>query len=172
MPNRAEPTYFPFAPTTWDGVKVEQHSAAFSAGPCPFAMLGLLRVARNAIWPHPFKFTLEYAESNDSGSNPIVDMIRAHCPDLSGANAPPQPTRWLPSGHAQTMYSAVGDFSVVDEVEYKRKVFLTPDGGTVAVDIGRLCYLYSSSFACDKRGPGRRFGADRGHSSRPDGWIL
>lgn len=99
-------------------------------------MASLLGSLRNAVWPQPFRFVLEYKEAPSTSASPVAELIHAHCPHLTGALTPPYPTRWLPSGHLQTVYSAAGDFSKVDCVEYKRKVFLTPDGGTVALDIG------------------------------------
>ncbi|KAI3627483.1 hypothetical protein GLX27_000850 [Malassezia furfur] len=98
-------------------------------------MASLLGSLRNAVWPQPFRFVLEYKEAPSTSASPVAELIHAHCPHLTGALTPPYPTRWLPSGHLQTVYSAAGDFSKVDCVEYKRKVFLTPDGGTVALDI-------------------------------------
>lgn len=98
-------------------------------------MTSLLGALRNTVWPQPFRFILEYKEAPSTSGSPVAELIHAHCPHLSGAQTPPYPTRWLPSGHLQTVYSAAGDFSKVDRVEYKRKVFLTPDGGTVALDI-------------------------------------
>lgn len=97
-------------------------------------MLGLLHYAKNTLLPGQFRFLLEYAE--EQGRNPIYDLIQRQCPHLTGDGDIPKATRWLASGHLQTVYSVLGDFSRVDEVEYKRKVFLTPDGGTVALDIG------------------------------------
>ncbi|WFC94084.1 hypothetical protein MBRA1_000714 [Malassezia brasiliensis] len=98
-------------------------------------MTSLLGALRNAVWPQPFRFILEYKEAPSTSASPVAELIHAHCPHLSGAQTPPHPSRLLPSGHLQTVYSAAGDFSKVDCVEYKRKVFLTPDGGTVALDI-------------------------------------
>ncbi|WFD42160.1 hypothetical protein MPSI1_000799 [Malassezia psittaci] len=98
-------------------------------------MLGFLYALRNTIWPASFSFKLEYGNSGGSSRNSVAEMIQSYCPSLSGMANIPSPTRWLPSGHFQTLYSAIGNFSKVDHVNYKRKVFLTPDGGTVAMDI-------------------------------------
>ncbi|WVR06945.1 hypothetical protein IAU60_003981 [Kwoniella sp. DSM 27419] len=42
---------------------------------------------------------------------------------------------WLPNGHLQTIYSALGDFAKDDPVTYERCLLLLPDGGTVGIDI-------------------------------------
>ncbi|WVQ81757.1 hypothetical protein IAT38_003882 [Cryptococcus sp. DSM 104549] len=42
---------------------------------------------------------------------------------------------WLPNGHAQTIYSAIADFSMDDHVTYQRQLLRVPDGGTIGVDI-------------------------------------
>lgn len=93
-------------------------------------MLGLMGAARNALLPRKFRFILEYA---DMEPNPLVDMISRSCPSLCGSQAATA-TRWLPSGHAQTVWSSVADFSGVDQVEYKRKVIMVPDGGILSID--------------------------------------
>ncbi|PWN50826.1 hypothetical protein IE53DRAFT_386855 [Violaceomyces palustris] len=66
---------------------------------------------------------------------PIQSLLQS-CPSLDpkGSSAY-RPTPWLTTGHLQTIYSAVGDFTKVDPVTYKRRVILTPDGGTIALDI-------------------------------------
>ncbi|WVQ99593.1 hypothetical protein IAU59_006729 [Kwoniella sp. CBS 9459] len=42
---------------------------------------------------------------------------------------------WLPNGHAQTMYSALANFSADDHVSYERKLLQLPDGGTIGIDV-------------------------------------
>ncbi|WVF71276.1 hypothetical protein IAT40_006079 [Kwoniella sp. CBS 6097] len=42
---------------------------------------------------------------------------------------------WLPNGHAQTIYSALADFSADDHVSYDRKLLQLPDDGTIGIDI-------------------------------------
>ena len=94
-------------------------------------MFGMMGMARNALLPRKFRFIIEYA---DSEPNAIVEMISRSCPSLCGAQAATA-TRWLPSGHAQTIWSSVADFSEVDKVEYKRKVIMVPDGGILSIDM-------------------------------------
>ena len=91
-------------------------------------------VARNALLPRPFDFVLEYSEGT---VNALATLLRQKCPSLAGTNQA-WPTRWLPSGHMQTVWSAVADFTNVDKVEYKRKVIMTPDGGLISLDIAPL----------------------------------
>ncbi|WFD25191.1 hypothetical protein MNAN1_000157 [Malassezia nana] len=93
-------------------------------------MLGLIGVARNMLLPRKFRFILEYA---DGEPNAIVDMIGRSCPSLCGSTAATA-AWWLPSGHAQTIWSSIADFSNVDRVEYKRKVIMVPDGGIISID--------------------------------------
>ncbi|RXK38700.1 hypothetical protein M231_04010 [Tremella mesenterica] len=38
------------------------------------------------------------------------------------------------SGHFQTIYSVIGDFTKVDKVEYRRTYLRVPDGGTMSLD--------------------------------------
>nr|XP_018262890.1 anon-23da protein [Kwoniella dejecticola CBS 10117]OBR85048.1 anon-23da protein [Kwoniella dejecticola CBS 10117] len=42
---------------------------------------------------------------------------------------------WLPNGHAQTIYSAMADFSKDDQITYQRQLLRVPDGGTIGLDI-------------------------------------
>lgn len=42
--------------------------------------------------------------------------------------------RWLNTGHLQTIYSAIGDFSLVDKITYTRTLLRTNDGGTIGLD--------------------------------------
>ncbi|ORY20635.1 alpha/beta hydrolase protein [Naematelia encephala] len=42
---------------------------------------------------------------------------------------------WLPNGHAQTIYSAMADFSMDDHVTYHRQLLRLPDGGTIGIDV-------------------------------------
>ncbi|WFD35696.1 hypothetical protein MCUN1_002557 [Malassezia cuniculi] len=93
---------------------------------------GLLGAARNTVLPPSYHFKLDYAASH-AGTQAFVDMLLEKCPSLASSNA--RPSRLLPSGMLQTVYAGMADFSDVDQVEYVRKVFLTPDGGTVALDI-------------------------------------
>lgn len=95
-------------------------------------MFGLLDLARNVVLPRSFQFRLSYSNLSD-GTNPLVELLKAQCPHLTGKETA-SPSRCLPSGHLQTIYSALGDFSSVDKVDYKRKVILVPDGGTISLD--------------------------------------
>jgi uncharacterized protein len=47
-------------------------------------------------------------------------LIDEHCPSLKKEFNPPW---WLNSGHLQTLYSIVGDFTKVDKVIYERYVY-------------------------------------------------
>ncbi|KAF8342246.1 AB-hydrolase YheT [Cantharellus anzutake] len=42
---------------------------------------------------------------------------------------------WLPNGHSQTCYAAVGDFTKTDQILYERTLLRTPDGGTLGLDM-------------------------------------
>ncbi|PLW07862.1 hypothetical protein PCASD_13110 [Puccinia coronata f. sp. avenae] len=69
-----------------------------------------------------------------SSQETIRTLIHKHCPSLAGNSASFWPTPWLFSGHLQTIYSAFGDFSKIDQVEYERRVIKVPDGGQIALD--------------------------------------
>ncbi|KAI0325714.1 AB-hydrolase YheT [Cubamyces sp. BRFM 1775] len=70
----------------------------------------------------------------------LVQLVRDKVPAL-GPDAKFDGVWWLPGGHAQTIYSTIGNFSKVDPVVYERRpwcfrVFLQlPDKGIVAVDV-------------------------------------
>ncbi|KAA1077204.1 hypothetical protein PGTUg99_006307 [Puccinia graminis f. sp. tritici] len=75
--------------------------------------------------------------------SPIIDqtnqhslrsIIHKHCPSLVGPRAYFSPTPWLFSGHLQTIYSAFGNFTKIDQVEYERRIIRVPDGGQIALD--------------------------------------
>ncbi|WFD07662.1 hypothetical protein MVES1_003031 [Malassezia vespertilionis] len=97
-------------------------------------MASIFGTLRNLAYPQKLTFAFEYAGVANGASNAVFDAIIAQCPSLVGTNQPHM-SRRLPTGHLQTVYSAAADFSTIDQVQYKRKVFLTPDGGTIAVDI-------------------------------------
>jgi len=71
---------------------------------------------------------------NPLSKESIRSVVINHCPSLVGPSATFSPTPWLFSGHLQTIYSAVGDFTKVDQVEYERRIIKVPDGGQIALD--------------------------------------
>ena len=99
------------------------------------AMLGgLLSTVHRTVLPPTFRFKLE---CDDLNKNALVSLIREHCPSISGARTAKQ-TRWLPSGHLQTLYTSASNAMQVEDVDFKRKVFLAPDGGTISMDIAPI----------------------------------
>ncbi|KAI9064335.1 AB-hydrolase YheT [Trametes sanguinea] len=62
----------------------------------------------------------------------LRDFVRFRCPSLLKEF---RPAWWLRSGHLQTAYCVVGDFSKIDKVEYDRKLLRTLDGGTIGIDL-------------------------------------
>ncbi|KAJ9480324.1 Monoacylglycerol lipase [Pseudozyma hubeiensis] len=103
------------------------------------------RTILSPVAPHSlFAVNVEYykpassssSKTSPSSSSPTIESLLAATETLNPAKNPTfKPTAWLSTGHLQTIYSAVGNFSQIDAVEYKRRVFLTPDGGTVGLDI-------------------------------------
>jgi len=68
------------------------------------------------------------------GASVAVDLrkfLETRCPSLF---KPFRPAWWLRSGHLQTLYCVLGDFSKIDKVEYDRKLLKTVDGGTLGLD--------------------------------------
>jgi len=66
----------------------------------------------------------------------LYDVLRDGCPSLVGHRAWYSPSFWLcHSGHFQTAYSALGDYTKVYRIEYERKFLNVPDGGTICIDI-------------------------------------
>ncbi|OBZ75228.1 Abhydrolase domain-containing protein [Grifola frondosa] len=59
-------------------------------------------------------------------------LVEARCPSLFQNF---RPAWWLFSGHLQTAYCVLGDFSRIDKVEYDRTLLRTLDGGTIGIDI-------------------------------------
>ncbi|KAI0374786.1 AB-hydrolase YheT [Pilatotrama ljubarskyi] len=76
--------------------------------------------------------------ARSSGSSKAVervtlrDFIQLRCPSLFTQF---RPAWWLRSGHMQTAYCVLGDFSRIDKVEYDRKLLRTLDGGTIGIDL-------------------------------------
>ncbi|KAI0065353.1 AB-hydrolase YheT [Artomyces pyxidatus] len=58
-------------------------------------------------------------------------LLQSHCPSLFQKF---RPAWWLSSGHLQTGYAVVGDFSKVDKVVYDRTLLELKDGGTLGLD--------------------------------------
>ncbi|KAF8136337.1 AB-hydrolase YheT [Boletus edulis] len=61
----------------------------------------------------------------------LQELVEKRCPSLHSKF---RPAWWLPSGHMQTLYSVVGDFSHRDKVNYKRTFLRLKDGGTLGLD--------------------------------------
>jgi acetyl esterase/lipase len=61
--------------------------------------------------------------------------IIQQCSSLWGPSATYTPSPHLPTGHAQTIYSAGADTVMQDVVHYKRRVILVPDGGIITLDV-------------------------------------
>lgn len=95
---------------------------------------GLLSTVHRTLLPPAFRFNLE---CNGANENQLISLIREHCPSISGAKTGKQ-TRWLPSGHLQTLYTSASNAMQVEDVDFKRKVFMAPDGGTISMDIAPI----------------------------------
>ena len=110
------------------------------------------RTVLSPVAPHRlFSVRVEHAQPGSSSSTkdsdngaaaaaaaaaPTPASLISACPNLDPAqSAQFKPTPWLASGHLQTVYSAAASFAHVDPVTYKRRVFIVPDGGTIALDI-------------------------------------
>ncbi|TFY51921.1 hypothetical protein EVJ58_g10305 [Rhodofomes roseus] len=74
---------------------------------------------------------LQSSGSTETKVETLGSLIEHRCPSLSRHF---KPIWWLFSGHLQTAYSVVGDFSKVDTVEYERTLLRTLDGGTLGLD--------------------------------------
>ncbi|CBQ72759.1 conserved hypothetical protein [Sporisorium reilianum SRZ2] len=88
--------------------------------------------------PHSlFAVNVEYHKpASTTNTSPSIESLLAATETLNPAKNPTfRPTPWLSTGHLQTIYSAVANFSTIDAVEFQRRVFLTPDGGTIGLDI-------------------------------------
>ncbi|KAJ7475904.1 AB-hydrolase YheT [Mycena latifolia] len=61
----------------------------------------------------------------------LRELVESRCTSLSSKY---RPVWWLFNGHAQTLYSLVGDFTKVDQVWYQRQLLRLLDGGTLGLD--------------------------------------
>ncbi|PCH35623.1 AB-hydrolase YheT [Wolfiporia cocos MD-104 SS10] len=112
-----------------------------------FIVLGIvpaaLAILLNLFFSRYFRPKLYFAESpvsvtvkDSPGSKKtkqesLRTFIETRCPSLLREF---RPVWWLFSGHLQTGYSVVGDFTKVDKVEYERTSLRTVDGGTLGLD--------------------------------------
>lgn len=82
----------------------------------------------------------EHSHSTRAPSAPFLpssclpELIQ-QCPSLWGPAASYLPSPHLPSGHMQTIYSAGANTVMQDQVHYKRRVIMAPDGGIISLDI-------------------------------------
>lgn len=70
--------------------------------------LSVLTVASRRLDEHDWVSFQTFLETN------VPSLFRAYLP-----------ARWLPNGHAQTIYTATGDFTKVDQIQYERYAYLT-----------------------------------------------
>ena len=71
---------------------------------------------------------LHYQQSSSDDKTSLIETLLSQCPSLYGSKAWYSPSWWMfGSGNLQTAYSAMGDFTKVDRVEYDRKVRLEQD---------------------------------------------
>ncbi|KAF8321138.1 AB-hydrolase YheT [Clavulina sp. PMI_390] len=61
----------------------------------------------------------------------LAEFLTERCPSFM---KPYVPTWWLPNGHFQTIWCALGDFEKDDIVPYKRTLLTVPDGGQMGLD--------------------------------------
>ncbi|KAJ3083357.1 hypothetical protein HDU99_010632 [Rhizoclosmatium hyalinum] len=68
------------------------------------------------------------------GHTSLADLIRRHCPSLTGRFVP---TPWLANGHLQTVFAGAAARVGKREFEYEREILQLPDGGQVGIDYAR-----------------------------------
>ncbi|CAK5269360.1 unnamed protein product [Mycena citricolor] len=61
----------------------------------------------------------------------LEELVGSRCPSLFSKY---RPMRMLFNGHLQTVYSVLGDFRKVDELQYDRQLLRLLDGGTLGLD--------------------------------------
>lgn len=74
---------------------------------------------------------LSNIKSEDNKTTTLRRFVEDKCPSLFKQINPPW---YLFNGHAQTLYTVVGDFTKVDEVTYERRLLRLKDGGTIGLD--------------------------------------
>ncbi|KAJ6531865.1 AB-hydrolase YheT [Mycena capillaripes] len=76
-----------------------------------------------------------FQSGDDSGARPravsLRELVESRCKSLSTKF---RPSWWLLSGHLQTAYSLLGDFTKIDQVWYQRRLLRLLDGGTLGLD--------------------------------------
>ncbi|KAJ7685180.1 Alpha/Beta hydrolase protein [Mycena polygramma] len=76
--------------------------------------------------------SLEVRQSDGSVSTEsIQSLVKTRCSSLLSKFSP---VWWLFSGHLQTVFCVVGDFSKIDRLQYNRKLIRLVDGGTIGLD--------------------------------------
>ncbi|KAL4067606.1 Alpha/Beta hydrolase protein [Scleroderma yunnanense] len=89
--------------------------------------------ARKTEVKHPSTSATVTIREQDTGTRRVSlqEFVEKRCPSLYSTF---HPAWWLPSGHHQTLYCVVGDFSQRDKVVYKRTLLRLKDGGTIGLD--------------------------------------
>ncbi|KAF9246540.1 AB-hydrolase YheT [Melanogaster broomeanus] len=82
------------------------------------------------IFP-PTSALIETKQQAGTNRISLQEFVETRCPSLHSKF---HPAWWLPSGHLQTLYCVVGDFSQRDKVVYKRTFLRLKDGGTLGLD--------------------------------------
>ncbi|KZV94660.1 AB-hydrolase YheT [Exidia glandulosa HHB12029] len=96
------------------------------------ALISLLHVLFPPLAPaRPELLFGDRAKPVVNGKMTLENFVKAHVPSLL---EPYTPAWWCPTGHGQTIYCAIGDFTKHDEVRYERKMLRLVDGGTIGLD--------------------------------------
>ncbi|KAJ7172499.1 Alpha/Beta hydrolase protein [Mycena filopes] len=66
-----------------------------------------------------------------TGTESLQSLVESRCASLRSKF---KPLWWLFSGHLQTIFCVVGDFSKTDTLQYNRKLIRLEEGGTIGLD--------------------------------------
>ncbi|KAJ7219250.1 Alpha/Beta hydrolase protein [Mycena pura] len=97
-------------------------------------MGALFSVARRKTLLHFADKPTSVAIRQPDGSTAIESLktlVETRCPSLLSKF---NPVWWLSSGHLQTIFCVVGDFSKIDRLQYNRKLLRLVEGGTLGLD--------------------------------------
>ncbi|KAK0460176.1 AB-hydrolase YheT [Desarmillaria tabescens] len=81
--------------------------------------------------PSPAVLAIHSQTDKEIGQRSLQELVKERCSSLFDDF---KPTWWLNSGHTQTVYCVVGDFSKRDQVQYSRTYLRLLDGGTLGLD--------------------------------------
>ncbi|KAK7014882.1 AB hydrolase-1 domain-containing protein [Favolaschia claudopus] len=79
----------------------------------------------------PASLRIRNTSDGSVSTESLENLVEIRCPSL---RSPFNPVWWLFSGHLQTIFCVVGDFSKSDQLQYNRTLLRLEEGGTIGLD--------------------------------------